>query len=65
MDRWKEGIIGFSLVGNDVSYVNARADNILAFIEELHMAEIIRSKIEIMSLSEEGLPYHQRTIEQL
>ncbi len=60
MDHWKEGQIGFALVGSDVSYITARADGILAFIEDLCLADIVRSDIEIMSLSQKEAPYHQK-----
>jgi uncharacterized protein len=60
MDNWKKGTIGFSLVGNDVAYLNSKADMVLRFIEDLYLAEIIRSKLEILSFSEENLPYHDK-----
>lgn len=60
LDNWKKATIGFSLVGNDVAYVNSKADKVLTFVEELYLAEIIGSKLEIMSFSEDHLPYHDK-----
>jgi len=57
MDNWKKGKIGFAVVGNDVGFVNSKADKVLHFVEELYLAEVVSSKIEIMSLSEERHPF--------
>ena len=51
-DRWKSARIGFSVVGNDKSYVNAKVDHILRFIDRLMLAEVIRSRIEMTSFSD-------------
>jgi hypothetical protein len=58
MDNWKIGRIGFALVGNDASFLNSKADKILRFMEDLYLAEIVKSKLEIMTLSEEALPFY-------
>ena len=50
-DDWKRAKIGFSLVGNDSRLINAKVDYVFKFIEELHLAEVIGSKIEIVSVS--------------
>jgi len=49
-DNWKRARIGFSLVGNDRRYINGKIDHILKFIDSLHLAEVLNSKIEITSL---------------
>jgi len=51
-DHWKRARIGFSVVGNDKSYINAKIDHILRFIDQLLLAEVVRSRIEIMSFSD-------------
>jgi len=51
-DHWKKARIGFSVVGNDGSYINAKVDHILRFIDGFGLAEVVRSRIEIMSLAE-------------
>ena len=60
LDRWKSAKIGFALVGNDAAFINSKADKVLRFIEDLYLAEVVRSKIEITSFSEETLPYHEQ-----
>lgn len=51
-DRLQRARIGFSVVGNDKSYINAKADHILRFVDQMGIAEIIRSRIEIESFSD-------------
>ena len=42
--------IGFSLVGNDRQVMNSKIDKILNMIEDLGLAEIIGSEMEIINL---------------
>lgn len=51
-DEWKRGTIGFAVVGNDRSFVNSRLDKILQFIEGLHIAGVVDSRIELINVSD-------------
>ncbi|MDX9744984.1 MAG: DUF503 domain-containing protein [Syntrophales bacterium] len=51
-DQWKRARIGFCVVGNEKQYINAKMDHILDFIDSLHVAEIVKSKMEIMSMDD-------------
>jgi uncharacterized protein YlxP (DUF503 family) len=51
-DDWKRGRIGFSVVGNNTGYVNSKMDKILGFIDNLELAEVLNSKVEIISFSD-------------
>jgi len=51
-DSWKKGEIGFSVVGNDKSFVNSMMDTIISFIEDLRLAEVVSSKMEITTISD-------------
>jgi uncharacterized protein len=51
-DVWRRARIGFSVVGNDKPTINAKMDHILRFIERLQIAEIVRSRMEIMSYAD-------------
>jgi len=42
--------IGYALVGNDQSLINSKLDKILNMVDELGLAEIIDTKMEIISL---------------
>jgi len=48
-DIWRRARIGFSVVGNDRPTINAKIDHILRFIDRLELAEVIRSRFEIVS----------------
>ena len=49
-DIRQSALIGFCMVGNDRSFVNACLDTIIDFIDELYLAEIVDQKIEIISM---------------
>lgn len=51
-DNWKKAKIGFSVVGNDAAYINAKIDHILSFIDQLQLAEIVNTKFEISHFSD-------------
>jgi len=51
-DHWRRAKIGFSVVGNDQRFINAKIDHILNFIDRLQLAEVVRSKFEITVLSD-------------
>ncbi|MHB9098221.1 MAG: DUF503 domain-containing protein [Syntrophales bacterium] len=51
-DLWRRARVGFSVVGNDKQYINAKMDHILRFIDRLGLAEILRSRIEIVSFDD-------------
>ena len=51
-DDWRRARIGFSVVGNDKPYINAKMDHILNFIDQLLLADVVRSRIEIVSFSD-------------
>lgn len=52
LDHHKYAEIGFACVGNDSSYINAKVDHLLGFIDNMRIAETLDSKIEIMTVSE-------------
>ncbi len=51
-DLWRRARVGFSVVGNDKPYINAKMDHILRFIDRLGLAEVLRSRIEIVSFDD-------------
>ncbi|OPY12066.1 MAG: hypothetical protein A4E66_01230 [Syntrophus sp. PtaB.Bin001] len=57
-DSWKRARIGFCVVGNDARYVNGKVDHILSFIDELQLAEVMNSKIEIVTISD-AMPHFE------
>lgn len=43
--------IGFAFVGNESRYISGKADHLLKFIGDMHVAEILNSSVEIMIVS--------------
>jgi len=50
-EHWKKALVGLAVVGNDKPYINGKINHIFNFIEELHLAEVVNAKFEIMSYS--------------
>lgn len=44
--------IGFALTGNESRFINGKADHLLRFIDDLKVAEVLDSKMEIMVVSD-------------
>jgi len=58
-DHWKMGKIGFALVGNDRRFVNGKIDKILQFVQDMHLADVLETKVEIANYNdivEDGRP---------
>jgi hypothetical protein len=51
-DHWKKAQIGFSVVGNDQRYINGKIDHLITFIDNLRIAEVVNTRIEISSLTD-------------
>ena len=51
-NNWKRCRIGFSVVGNERGFVNAKMDKITNFIEGLNLADIVDVKMEIYTVSD-------------
>ena len=49
-DIYQKAEIGFSLVGTDQRYINSKSDKILNMLEEMGIAEIVDSELEIIHL---------------
>ncbi len=49
-DVYQKAVIGFALVGNDRMVINAKIDKIFNLADELGLAEIIDSDMEIINI---------------
>jgi len=49
-DLWQKAKIGVALVGNDSQLLNSRLQQIMKFMENQYLAEIIDSQVEICYL---------------
>jgi uncharacterized protein YlxP (DUF503 family) len=50
-DHRRRAKVGFTMVGNDQRFINGKIDHLLNFIEQMQIAEVINSKIEITGFS--------------
>lgn len=49
-DIYQRAEIGFAMVGSDHQMINAKIDKLLNFVEDLGLAEMIDSEMEILHL---------------
>ena len=49
-DLWQRAQIGFCTVGNDRRHINSSLDNIVNFIEQSNLVEMVRREIEIITV---------------
>lgn len=49
-DIYQKAVIGFALVGNDRKVINSKIDKIFNLADELNLAEIVDSEMEIINL---------------
>ncbi len=49
-DIYQKGEIGFSLIGNDAAFINSKIDKLFNMAEDLGVAEIIDTEMEIIHL---------------
>ncbi|MBW2405929.1 MAG: DUF503 domain-containing protein [Deltaproteobacteria bacterium] len=49
-DVYQRAIIGFALVGNNRAVINSKIDKVFNLVDELNLAEIIDSEMEIINI---------------
>jgi len=49
-DSLTQAEIGFAMVGNDRRMINSKMDKLIAFTENLYLAELIDTKMEIINV---------------
>ena len=49
-DTWQLAVIGLSTVSGDRRKARSELERALAFIEELHLAEVLRSDVELLDM---------------
>ncbi len=49
-DLWQKAQVGVAVVGNDATLLTSRLDQIMRFMEEQHLAEIVDSQVELCYL---------------
>ncbi len=49
-DTWQRGLLGLSVSGSDRRRVRAVLEQTIEFIEDLHLAEVVNTDVEIVEL---------------
>ena len=49
-DTWQRAVLGIAATGNDRTYVRGQLGKALEFIEDMHLAEVNRSDVELLEL---------------
>ena len=52
LERHHFAEIGFAMTGNESRYINGKVDSLLRFIDDLKVAEVLNSRVEIMVVSD-------------
>ena len=49
-DTWQRAVLGIATTGNDRTYVRGQLRRALEFIEDMHLAEVTGSDVELLEL---------------
>ena len=52
LDEHQFARIGFAMTGNESRFISGKVDHLLRFIEELNVADVIDTKVEMMAVSD-------------
>jgi uncharacterized protein YlxP (DUF503 family) len=58
-ELWQRALLGVAAVGSDAGVVRGVLERAVAFVEELHLAEVLHSEVEILRL-----PYQQGDLDE-
>ncbi len=53
-DTWQRAVLGLSAAGSEAAGVRSTLERAIDFIEQLHLAEVLNSDIELMDLPQES-----------
>lgn len=53
---WQVAVLGIVSTGSDRKYVRGQLDQALAYVEELHLAEVTGGDVELIEMCYEGRP---------
>jgi hypothetical protein len=54
-DSWQRAELGLCIAGSDRTHVRSQIERALSFIEELHLAEVVTSDVEILEVPHEAI----------
>jgi uncharacterized protein YlxP (DUF503 family) len=53
-DTWQIAVLGLTAAGTDRAAVRRRLERALEFIEDLHLAEVLSTDVELLDMPHEG-----------
>jgi uncharacterized protein YlxP (DUF503 family) len=56
-ETWQRAVVGISMVGNDEGVVRRGLQKALELVDEMHLAEVLGSEIELMRMPLEALAF--------
>ncbi|RIL04679.1 MAG: DUF503 domain-containing protein [Proteobacteria bacterium] len=59
-DTWQRAVLGIATTGNDRTYVRGQLVRALEFVEDMHLAEITNSDVEVLELCYEDRDEDER-----
>ena len=59
-ELWQRALLGVAAVGSDAGVLRSALERAVAFVEEMHLAEVLHSEVEILRL-----PYQEGDPEEL
>ena len=54
---WQRAVLGITVAGSDARTIRRVLENVLEFVEELHLAEVVDSDLELITLPHESTPW--------
>jgi len=58
-ELWQRALLGVATVGSDAGVVRSALERAVAFVEDLHLAEVLHSEVEILRL-----PYQEGDLDE-
>jgi uncharacterized protein YlxP (DUF503 family) len=53
MDKWQKSRLGFAVVSNEAGHAHAMLENVVRYIEDLRLAEVVEVKTELLHYGDE------------
>ena len=63
-DTWQRAVVGIAAVGSDATQIRGLLEKVVTFVEQLHLAELLDSDIEIVDLRVEDRGFPSREFQE-
>ena len=58
-DTWQRSKLGLVVVGNDVRHVQSMLDNIVSFVDQMYVAQILDCQMDLPNYGDDEAPFQQ------